>query len=414
VRLLAALVLVVLALWFLLTSSAPMVPERPAPTAADVGAGRDAYRQIRGAKGSRSGKLVVLGPAQLDALGALASHGFRPDRLTAGIDGPNLRVEGSHRLWPGRWLNVTLVAEGPSTGFPRTRLKIGALNLPPLLSRWALETGRWLLHLRTPDVPPLDTAVRNFSVQGGNVTALMSLPGHSGLVDDMAGAVSQSVDKSQVLRVYCALEDRQRKQPSGDFAEQVRRAFLLDPQGASRFDFNRAAFVALGMLLVDERIADFADLKPEEIGHCRTAAVPTSIYGRSDWPKHWILSAAISVGAGVQLSEAMGEWKELADSLAKESQFAIGDPSGFSMADLGADRAGFRTARAASEANSADRLADELAHAQPEQLLPHALVEREDGLSNAEFVRRYGGIDDPRFKARVGEIDAVIDRAGLH
>jgi hypothetical protein len=141
--------------------------------------------------------------------------------------------------------------------------------------------------------------------------------------------------------------------------------------------------------------------------------VTTSIYNRSDWPKHWTLSSAIAVGAGVQLSEAAGEWKELADSLARKSQFAVGDPSGFSMADLAADRAGFEAARAAVRPDSAERLAAELAKANPQQLLPHELIEREDGLSNVEFVRRYGGVDDPRFKARVQQIDAVLDRSGL-
>ena len=38
----------------------------------------------------------------------------------------------------------------------------------------------------------------------------------------------------------------------------------------------------------------------------------------------------------------------------------------------------------------------------------------EDALSNAMFVKRYGGIDDSRFKERVREIDAVLAAKGLH
>jgi hypothetical protein len=126
-----------------------------------------------------------------------------------------------------------------------------------------------------------------------------------------------------------------------------------------------------------------------------------------------VLSAAIAVGAGVQLSEAAGEWKELADSLPRQSQFSARDPSGFSMADLAADRAGFMTARAAVDPRSAGRIAGQLAQATPEQLLPRQLVRREDGLSNAQFVKRYGGVDDPRFKRRIGEIDAALAKTGL-
>lgn len=399
-------------LWFTVTSSQPLVPMRAAPTAEDVGAGREAYHQLRAARGNKKGGQVSLGPAELAGLGAVASHGFRPDGLRLFTIGPVFVVEASHHLPLGRWLNVTLRAEGPSKEFPRTRLKIGIWNLPPFLSRWALQVGRWLLERRV-EVPPLDIMVRNFSVTNGTVSALMSLPGKSGLVDQMAGAVAVPIDGDQVIRIYCALTDRQRTQPSSDFPEQVHRAFSIDPEGAAQADFNRAAFIALGILLVDDRVKDFAKVSGEDLGHCRMPTVPASIYGRFDWTKHWTLSAAISVGAGVQLSEAAGEWKELADSLSRQSQFAVGDPSGFSMADLSADRAGFQAATAAVQPDSAARLAGELAKAGPEQLLPNQLVQREDGLTSKEFVQRYGGVDDPRFKARVQEIDGVLAKSGL-
>jgi hypothetical protein len=406
--------LIAIVLFFTLTSAEPSTPAPSAPDAEAVAAGRDAYRQLREARGKRSGVAVTLGPAQLAGLSAVASHGFRPDRLNVAIDGKQVVVHASHRMSRlGRWLNVEMTAEGPSQGFPTTRLKVGKWSLPPFLSRWALQAGRlWLS--RRAEVPQLDVMVRNFHVEGASVSALISLPGRSGLVDQVASAVAEPVDRASVLSVYCALADQQRKKPNGDFAEQIRRAFAVDPAGVDRADLNRAVFVALGMFLVDERVGDFAQLSPADLGKCRIPVVQTSIYGRQDWPKHWALSAAIAVGAGTHLSEAAGEWKELADSLARQSRFAIADPTGFSMADLGADRAGFKTARAAWQADSADRMATTLAHATPEQLLPHVLIEREDGLSNADFVRRYGGVDDPRFKARVREIDAVIDSKGLH
>jgi hypothetical protein len=399
-------------LWFTVTSSAPLVPMRAAPTAEDVGAGREAYHQLRQARGNRRGAAVTLGPAELAGLGAVASHGFRPDGLRLGTQGTVFVVEASHHLPFGRWLNVTLRAESPSKEFPRTRLKVGAWSLPPLLSRWALNVGRWLLERRV-EVPPLDLMVRDFSVQSGTVKAIISLPTKAGLVDQMAGAVAVPIDSDQVIRIYCGLTARQRKAPSSDFAEQVHRAFAIEPEGVSQADFNRAAFIALGILLVDDRVKDFAQVSGEDLGHCWIPTVPASIYGRFDWTKHWTLSAAIAVGAGVQLSEAAGEWKELADSLSKQSQFAVGDPSGFSMADLSADRAGFQAAKAAVQGDSAEKLAGDLAKVTPEQLLPNQLVQREDGLTNREFVERYGGVDDPRFKARVAEIDGVLAQSGL-
>lgn len=410
----AALLLAAVVLFLTLTSAEPSTSAPPAPDATAVGAGRDAYRQLRAAQGNPRGVVVNLAAAQLAGLSAVASHGFRPDRLSIDIDGDRVVVRASHRMRRlGRWLNVTATAHGPSMGFPATRITVGLWHLPPRVSRWVLQVGRLYLRRRV-EVPPLDAMVRNFKVEQGIVSAQVSLPKRSGLVDQMASAVAEPVDRASVLRAYCGLADLQRNRPSADFAEQVRRAFSLDPAGAGRVDFNRAAFIALAMLTVDERVGDFADLHPGDLGKCRIDVTTMSLLGREDWPKHWALSAAIAVGAGTQLSEAAGEWKELADSLARRSRFALGDPTGFSMADLSADRAGFNTARAAWQPESAQRMATALAHVTAEQLLPPELVRREDAMSNAQFVKRYGGVDDPRFRQRVQEIDAVLAAKGLH
>lgn len=400
--------------FFLFTSTAPLMPAPAAPTAAQVTAGRDAYRQLREAKGNQAGSLVMLGEPQLTGLAALASHALRPDRLRFATSDATLRIEASHALLLGRWLNVTAEVRGPSTGFPPTRLTIGAISLPPLLSRPLLEVTRFLyVHLRHADVPPLGRVARNFAVQDGRVTMLLSVGRKSGIVDQMAGVVAQPVDRDAVVRIYCDLAGQQKRKPSNDFAEQVHRAFSLPDKDAHGVGNNGAAFVALGIFLVDQRVADFARLAPADFHGCLMPPTATAIYGRGDWPKHWTLSAALAVGAGTQLSEAVGEWKELADSIADRSRAKIVDPSGFSLADLSADRAGFEAARAATQADSAGRVGAALASATPQQLLPHELIEREDGLSNADFVKRYGGIDDPRFKARVAEIDAALAKTGL-
>jgi hypothetical protein len=408
----AVTLLVALVLWFTLTSPSPHVPQPAAPTAENVGAGRAAYWQLREARGNAAGVPVSLTREQLAGLGAVASHGFRPDRLRLTTAGPRLKIEASHRLPAGRWLNVTALVEGPSKDFPEVRLKIGSWDLPAFLSRPLIEIGRWYVKRRAP-VPPLDRLVRNFSVTGGTVHARISLPDRMGLIDQMAGAVAQPIDQAQVARIYCTLSAIQRRSPSTDFPVQLRRAFSIDRAGADRAGFNRAAFIALGMFVVNERVGELAELSTEDVRRCGGSRIPATLYGRFDITKHWALSAAIAAGAGVQLSEAAGEWKELADSLARGSRFAAGDPSGFSMVDLAADRAGFQVAQAAVQAGSAARVAQALATATPGQILPQQLLQREDGLSNAEFVRRYGSVDDPRFKARVAQIDAVLARTGL-
>jgi hypothetical protein len=405
--------LVAVVLWLLLTSAEPLGSQQAAPSPTDVGAAREAYHQLRSARGHAKGNSVTLGPAHLDGIGAVASHGFRPDRLEVSTSGAQLRIGASHQLPMGRWLNLTAVASGPSSGFPPTRVRVGALSFPPGLSRVGFEAGRWLLQLRGADIPPLDTMVRRFQVRNGVVTASIALGRNSGVVDNLAGTIATPVDTAAVIRTYCTLAAAQRKRPSADFAEHVRRAFSINAPTSDRASLNAAAFMALGMLLVDERVADLARVDSEDVGRCRTAPIPVQIYGRGDWPKHWTLSAALAVGAGAQLSQAAGEWKELADSLRPKSDFAVGVPSGFSMSDLAADRAGFRVARFAVTDTDAGRIAARLSRATPQELLPYQLVNREDGLNDAEFAKRYGSVDDPRFKKRLEQIDRELDKNGL-
>jgi hypothetical protein len=401
-------------LWFMLTDRTPSVQERSAPTAAEVGAGRDAASQLRASRSDPSGRSQVdLGRAQLDGAAALASHGFRPDRLALEIRDGTASMRGSHHLPGGRWLNASLSTTGGGIGFPPTRITVGSMTLNPFLSRKMLQVGRRLLRVRHVRLPPLDEMVSDVAIKGGRVTATVRLPEQTGLIDGLVATSTQPAVSRLTTHLYCRLAGMQRSQPVAEFTDLLHRAFSWSDPSATSSEYNHAALIALAMLVVDERTGDLAGPARANSERCRVALIPVTIYGRSDWPKHWVLSAALAAGAGTQISEAMGEWKELADSLSKQSQFARGDPSGFSFADLSADRSGFRSARAAIDPARADRTAAWLRTVTAEHLLPRQLTEREDGLTNAEFGSRYGSLADQRFSARVGEIDRALYKVGV-
>jgi hypothetical protein len=398
---------------FLVTSPRPWAAERRVPTAEQVAAGRDAVLQLRsGLRDSKQLSHVALGSAQLDGFAALASHGFRPDRLDIWLRDTTLNAVASHRLWFGRWINVEATTAGRSTGFPQVRMNVGHLHFGPTSSRYIFSVARWALTLRGVRLPALDDLVREVAVGPDIVTATLFLPGKTRLVDELAGTETAAIDEDTVVRLYCRLANMQRAQPEGDFAAQVRRAFTARA-GEPAEVYNKAAFVALAMFVVSDRVGGLAGKAQERTGSCRIGPVLVSIHGRSDLPKHWSLSAAFSVTAGSQFAQAIGEWKELADSLSRESMFARGDPSGFSFVDLSADRAGFRTANAAAAPATAEQFGARLAAATPEQLLPLILLQRPEGLANADFVARFGGIGDPRYLAAVRRIDSALEQDGI-
>ena len=352
---------------------------------------------------------ITLGPAHLDGLSALASHGFRPDRLSLALNKGGFIATGSHRLPGGRWLNIMVQAHGTSAAFPATRMTIGKLALPASLSRLVFEGGRLMIRLRGIKLPPLDQMVSDVAIGQDQLSVTLTLPSKELLIEEDGAPV----DARKVAHIYCALTKAQQLAPESDFAAQLRRSFSQIALNDDPVAYNRAALVALAMFIVDERVGTLAGSTQVDIQSCRMPPQASSIHGRADLPKHWALSAALSVGTNIQLARAMGEWKELADSLSAQSSFAQGDPSGFSFVDIAADRSGFRIAQAAMSPEHAGEMNVRLSRATADQILPKQLLQGHEQMSEDEFDRSYGSIDDPRYQTAIERIDAVLDRASL-
>ena len=112
------------------------------------------------------------------------------------------------------------------------------------------------------------------------------------------------------------------------------RAALEVPDAASR----RAGLLALGIAVGHERLARYAGLERDapEVAAAAALRAGTTLRGREDWARHYCLSAAL---AAVQSPF----WSDVAGSL-KEEVDALAPGTGFSFADLAADRAGVRLA----------------------------------------------------------------------
>lgn len=402
----------VVAVGLALTSSQPWVPPMPAPGAQEAGAARSALWQLRGQSrdspsGHKDGTPVVLTKAEMAGLSALASHGLRPNRMNMAVIDGQLKIEASRPLIAGRWLNIRATFVGKSAGFLSPRLSIGIITLPASLGRYPFELIRAALVTSGTDLAPLDEIVRAVAIDKQTVTATLRLPTRTGLFDRLAGLGGNTINPRSVVRAYCKLAARQRVRPEADFAAQVRRAFAFGKAPPTP-DQNGAALIALAMLVTDEKAGYLAGVEEWQTRRCRIAPPVVTLHGRADLPKHWALSAAISVTQGTQLASAVGEWKELADSLSKQSMFAAGDPSGFSFVDLAADRAGFRAAKAAMSPSTAGATATRLAEATAADLLPRVLLEGPDGITNSQFKRRFGSLDAARYKAALLEIDRTL------
>lgn len=119
---------------------------------------------------------------------------------------------------------------------------------------------------------------------------------------------------------------------------------------------------------------------------------------RHDTLKHFIVSAALAVLVGEKEADLWGIGKELSDA---------SGGSGFSFADLAANRAGVRFARGVM--TGAPPVAGLASHCEINAFVP-SLGGLEEGIKLPDLIKRYGAQEDPRFKAQIAEIDARIAR----
>ncbi|RDE18097.1 hypothetical protein DV711_18430 [Motiliproteus coralliicola] len=124
----------------------------------------------------------------------------------------------------------------------------------------------------------------------------------------------------------------------------------------------------------------------------------TLLRGRIDLRQHFVYSAAIQVLADAGSSYAIGEFKELLDSVA--------GGSGFSFADLAADRAGTLFAmRVSRDPQQAAELLTRLDQPLRESDLMISIDRLPEGLTEAEFQQRYGDINSEAYRRMTEQID---------
>jgi hypothetical protein len=390
------------AIFILLVGTAPAVELQARPTARTILAAREAISQIRNRQTSSAGTVALrFDDATLRGLAALASDASGYKRLDAGIERGTFTVEASIPMPLGLWLNSSLRISGAHDGFPDYRLKIGKITLPYWAGRGIAEIARWVIRFKGTPLPPLDRMVRKVQVGGETLVAELALPRRSAILESVIRAQGAKVDGRRVVQVYCRLAALQRQDPVSDLGAQVRRAVEAAPV-ADQTSYNRAAFVALGLFVVGEPAEPLAGPAARLARRCGRAGEPTQLSGRRDLAKHWTLSAALGAVLGNDPAAALGEWKELSDSLASGS--------GFSFMDLAADRSGLHFARTAVQPGSAATARLRLAKVTDQDLFPLSLIAAQEGLSEKAFIDRYGTIEASRYEATVEWIDRQLER----
>ncbi len=391
------LLVTLLAVIFIDPGAAVKPAERP--SAQDVRAAKDVWSELKRTQGTGAATQVEFSAETIAGLAALLSDVSGIQRIETRLTNEVLSVSASIPLPLGLWLNTQSTVAGEHTGFPAYRLKIGRISFPPTASRWLLGAVRWSFASSGAQIPPLDELVRRVTVEDSRVIAEIALPKNASFMGHASLVGADSIDQKLVRDLYCQAAADQRKAPADRLPVLVSRLFAKAPSSDAA-NYNRAAFVALSLLVVEEQAHILAPEAQALKKDCPPPSQSITLQGRTDLAMHWVYSAALTSVLGAKVTANLGEWKELGDSLP--------NGSGFSFVDLAADRAGMQAAILSQDPKTSALATRALSLARKEDLLPKSLLTAPEGLSKASFSDRFGGLEAKRYNEAVDRIDQVL------
>jgi hypothetical protein len=400
----ALLVALCLALWLAL-DAAPALTRSSAVSPADVERAlnllkrHDPQRQKPGIV-----RLLAIEQREVELLvnhlagrwpGLAANVSLEPGRATVQASVP---VPGV-----ARWANVRAqLVQAP--GLPEIdRLRIGALPLPSWLAAPMLKR---VLEYRGVNADPqlARDVVRHVDLRAGRLMVFYAWQDDT--ASRMAATLLRPEDEERLKAYSDRLVDLIGAEPVGGVISLAR---LLPPlfaharqrsaAGADAALENRAAILTLAFYANRQGLASIV---PAARQWRRPAARTVTLGGRSDWPLHYLISAAIAAESGSPMADAVGLYKEISDSQGG---------SGFSFNDLAADRAGTRFGERA--VRQAARLQTQLSAGVAESDLLPDISDLPEFLSAQQFRQRYGAIGSPAYKALMSDIETRLNAIPL-
>ncbi len=315
------------------------------------------------------------------------------------------------RFGGGRHLTLSgdfgLVIASAELRVDQCSLAAGALQLPFWLCRSLVQSAHRQA-LASRQLAPLVAAIevlridtRGLSVRYGKPAfdeqyqRRLQLALGPGLAIRAAAAAQFEVLRQEGARI-AASEDRFGATLQATFGLAERRS--IDGDAVAE---NQGAILALATILGHHEVAILAGIeRPADWREIRGVLWPVRLRGRADWTQHFLVSAAITGIATAVVSDAAGLLKEELDAA---------DRSGFSFADLLADRAGTRFGELAGRDQTTARALQRalLQGYRVDDFMPPA-ADLPEGVSDADLQARFGGVGGPGYQVLIAEIEARV------
>ena len=228
---------------------------------------------------------------------------------------------------------------------------------------------------------------------------------HPNMVERFSGGMIASDELPRVLAAqdaiirYAAAQPGRKPLPLSDLLTHLLQetANDMDPIAG-----HRALILALAAYVNGQSIRAPDDDSTESRARPRLVL----LRGRVDLSQHFMTSAALAVQGTDTLSSLVGWYKEMSDA---------NGGSGFSFADMMANRAGIRFARLATENAASARWLQSVARAglREDDFMPR-IDSLPEGLSQAGFEDRLGTDKRREYQRLIEQIDRHIESRGLY
>lgn len=293
-------------------------------------------------------------------------------------------------------LDAALAEDG---ALPRIEsLRVGKISIPPWLTYWLIPR-LFALAFDDADIRSFRNVIKKVAIDENRLA--LTYEWQPDLPDKLR-TVLLPAEEQERLRLYqerLAAVSRSLKTRDVSLAELLTPLFSFAAARSAGEDAvaeNRAAILLLTLYVNGQSLETMV---PAAKNWPRPATHRALLNGRDDFPKHFIISAALAAKAGGPLADAVGVYKEIEDSRGG---------SGFSFNDIAADRAGTRFGEYAANPASARRLQQRLRAAISEKDIMPATSDLPEFMPEQEFKRRFGGLDAPAYKKMTAEIERRI------
>ncbi len=412
--LLAALSIPVVFVFFGIEST-PMLAQNHSLAPTDVTRINKIVEQARGNK-QRSVAIRHMEITERD-LNLLAAYGLaRQDKLQVQVDlEKNVVGISAMYILPktifGQYLNLRVLLYQEQGRFFVDNILLGHLSLPG----WMVNPMLHFVHARflenSEDYRSVLDAVHAVNLEDDKLDVIyewrkeliarLRLKGSQMILSSAQRELlviynNRIAEITQLLR-YQRVALSQLLRPLFQFAQQRSLA------GNDPIAENRALLLITGMYVMGVNLSKVIGDNPSIV---QPRGMRLHLLGRNDLMQHFVISAALTVAAGGGIANALGLLKELDDSKGG---------TGFSFADLLADKAGVRVAEIAVKSpEHAVLLQGRMATIRRDTEFMPPYDHLPEGIAALEFKRRYQHLDSKEYKVVDDEIERRIAAAPVH